>query len=515
MKTIDDFGIVLFRVVSVFAGFVCLFPAHATASFQGLGDLPGGDFFSVARSVSADGSTVVGESISASGIEAFRWTFAGGMAGLGDLPGGIFESIAQGVSEDGSVVVGASRSDPYYEYWEAFRWVDLNNNDLVDADERLDVRPEFALGDLPGGAFISAAADISHDGSVIAGQGHSDSGFEAFRWVDLNGNNVVDANERLDHPGNHGMFGLGDLPGGSFLSAGYGISADGSFLTGQGESVSGNEAFHWVDLNANGLVDENEKLELHPEFALGDLPGGMFNSLAWGISSDGSTVVGYSYSGTHHEAFRWTNEGGMVGLNPIPGEHSVAWDASADGSVVVGSVGGHAFIWDQTNGIRDLRDVLVTDYGLDLTGWALGHAMGISDDGLTIVGYGTNPSGQMEGWIATIPPPTPAEQIQEILDFVDDSIIAGILVGVGPGKSADNRLKVVVNMLEEVQSLIEAELFSEACIQLQDVYKKCDGQSPPPDTITGSATIELAERIESLLDSLSCLSAPDLGFTDS
>ncbi|TKJ32311.1 MAG: hypothetical protein CEE38_23425 [Planctomycetes bacterium B3_Pla] len=43
------------------------------------------------------------------------------------------------------------------------------------------------------------------------------------------------------------------------------------------------------------------------------------------------------------------------------------------------------------------------DYGLDLTGWALTYAQGISADGLTIVGYGTNPAGNIEGWIATLP----------------------------------------------------------------------------------------------------------------
>jgi hypothetical protein len=39
----------------------------ATCRFQGLGDLAGGDFFSKAYGVSADGSVVVGESYSASG----------------------------------------------------------------------------------------------------------------------------------------------------------------------------------------------------------------------------------------------------------------------------------------------------------------------------------------------------------------------------------------------------------------------------------------------------------------
>ena len=56
------------------------------AVFQGLGDLPGGNFYNQAYVVSADGSVVVGFSNTALGIEAFRWTVAGGMEDLGDLP---------------------------------------------------------------------------------------------------------------------------------------------------------------------------------------------------------------------------------------------------------------------------------------------------------------------------------------------------------------------------------------------------------------------------------------------
>jgi len=40
---------------------------------------------------------------------------------------------------------------------------------------------------------------------------------------------------------------------------------------------------------------------------------------------------------------------------------------------------------------------------LKLTGWTLSQATGISADGLTIVGFGNNPSSQNEAWIATIP----------------------------------------------------------------------------------------------------------------
>ena len=91
---------------------------------------------------------------------------------------------------------------------------------------------------------------------------------------------------------------------------------------------------------------------------------------------------------------------------PDGSSSSQANAVSTDGSVVVGDgavlIGGEAFIWDATNDMRNLRYVLVNN--LDLTGWTLALASGISDDGLTIVGTGNNSAGFTEAWIATLPP---------------------------------------------------------------------------------------------------------------
>jgi probable HAF family extracellular repeat protein len=62
--------------------------AQGQATFQGLGDPPGGLVLSEATAVSADGQVVVGVSVVAGDTaQAFRWTEASGMVGLGDLPG--------------------------------------------------------------------------------------------------------------------------------------------------------------------------------------------------------------------------------------------------------------------------------------------------------------------------------------------------------------------------------------------------------------------------------------------
>jgi hypothetical protein len=77
---------------------------------------------------------------------------------------------------------------------------------------------------------------------------------------------------------------------------------------------------------------------------------------------------------------------------------------SGDGTLVVGAgetaQGVEAFVWDSIHGMRSLQDLLTQDFGLDLTGWRLFEATGISADGRTIIGNGYNPSGTTEGWIA-------------------------------------------------------------------------------------------------------------------
>jgi hypothetical protein len=107
----------------------------------------------------------------------------------------------------------------------------------------------------------------------------------------------------------------------------------------------------------------------------------------------------------------------MIGLGDLPGGYvaSEALGVSGDGSVIVGEghsdVGTRAFVWDAVNGIRDLKVLLENDLGLDLTGWTLETAVGISDDGLTIVGQGLNAAGKHEGWLAMLSAPVIAADI--------------------------------------------------------------------------------------------------------
>jgi len=287
------------------------------------------------------------------------------MIPLGDLPGGSDFSIAYAVSEDGSFVVGYSSSkNPVGNTRnEAFRWTESGG--IV------------GLGYIGGIQLSSEAYGVSADGSVVVGwslSGDPTVKEQAFRWE------------------NDVMIPLGFLSSdNSAESYARGVSADGSVVVGYSRSEAfGNldEAFIWTE--SEGMV------------GLGDLPGGSATSKAHDVTPDGLIVVGVSNGTSGVELFRWTSAGDMEGLGSLSGGGFLS--VSADGSVIVGSSNG-AFIYTDADSIRNLQEVLENDYGLDLTGWFLSQATDISDDGTAIVGFGTNPSGDLEAWRAVLLPP--------------------------------------------------------------------------------------------------------------
>ena len=103
-----------------------------------------------------------------------------------------------------------------------------------------------------------------------------------------------------------------------------------------------------------------------------------------------------------------------------------------------------------------------------------------------------------------------SDPIEEILDFIDESVGNGTLVPVKPGKAGQGQLGALINMIEAAGNLIDADdpnLLADACTQLQDALEKTDGLAPPesaPDFVTGPAASELAVMIEVLMDSLGC-----------
>lgn len=321
-----------------------------TASLTIIGALPDGSSPREAHAVSADGVVVVGFASSLDANQVFRWTESGGVEGLGDLAGGVVAATPFGISADGGVIVGAGTTGVGSE---AFRWTrDLGMG---------------GLGDFPGEEIASFAGAVSGNGEIVVGRGNG----RAFRWTNAGG-----------------MVELDESPGTLTPWTARGVSADGSVVVGSGFSRGATEAYRWTA--ADGTV------------GLGHFPGTLKLGEALAVSADGRVVVGQCAASARgrNAAFRWSEADGLVSLfGPDPAGWSEATAASADGSVIVGWAdgtfdppGAHAFIWDAAKGMRKLADELENVHGVDLRGWELEKAFGISADGRVIVGTAHSPT---------------------------------------------------------------------------------------------------------------------------
>lgn len=341
-----------------------LITSASGATFQGLGDIPGGGILSYATALSGNGQVVVGSSTTDGPNVGFRWE-NGIMTSLGP------QAHPNALSRDGSVIAGT-----VYKPTEAFRWTGAEG--------------VVRLGFLPNAPRpVSDAGAVSSDGLIIVGSGMGASlDAQAFHWSAA-----------------AGMVGLGDIPGTLLLNANS-ISADGSVILGYGLAGQHYFPFRWT-------------AETGP-IKLTDLPE--FSGVDWQhvrLLADGSvTMFEWNDSADGYDLFRWTPVAGKTSLGHLAGLGAGATITgfSADGRVAVGSFEFHtidvsaevnysfaeSFVWDPDHGVRRLYDVLLRDVGLDVSGWAL-HAVALSDDGLSIAGNGVNPAGDGEAWIAHLP----------------------------------------------------------------------------------------------------------------
>jgi uncharacterized membrane protein len=415
------------------------------AEFSGIGFLNSNDNVSYVSAISTDGSVVGGVSYREYTLEcpehgaefhrtygrAYVWSASQGMRALEpnaeDRPG---TDVIHDVSHNGEAVFGASGGwidyfceTPIGSYDDPGHFIWTSSNGIVNGEGGIMPR-SFGRDE---GVYIGTQSVTSYWGATQAFRHTCAGGTERLGWLAW------------------GNAGIDDFHGPS--SAATGVSSDGDVVVGNSTSaasysanaydhvatftpipnppsdapdllagVYNTEAFRWT--GDSGMV------------GLGDLEGGDFGSVATGISGDGNIVIGSSAVEGGGAGFRWSEETGMVQIGGLlPGRSSQLNAVSYDGSRIVGTsiasveflpdpsyFGGGRFegvraaiIWDEDHGIRNLKDVLQQEYGLDLTGWQLHSADDISADGLTIVGNGINPLGQVEGWVvqlAPIPEPT-------------------------------------------------------------------------------------------------------------
>lgn len=97
-------------------------------------------------------------------------------------------------------------------------------------------------------------------------------------------------------------------------------------------------------------------------------------------------------------------------------------------------------------------------------------------------------------------------KIDDILDSIDEWTEGEDppLYGIGKGNSADNRLNVLENMLQNAKVLFNEGDINGACDQIMDASLKCDGQQPPPDFVAGDAAQDLHEMISVLMTDFGC-----------
>ena len=375
----------MIRISSALALLTFAGSASAQATFRGLGYLPGGLTYSEGHSLSADGLTAGGGSKMTGGIPgtlgAYAWTAELGMTPLFPPPGP--NSVAAAISADGSVLAGWADYGSFSPLGaQGFFWTSATGAVLI--------------GDLPtnpGTGLRSFVRAISAAGNILAGDGTSAQGIEAF---------IYRRDTQQFTP-------LGSLSTAAFGSWSYDITPDGSVVVGGSYAATNQlQAFRWSA--ATGMVGLPY---------LQAAPGVTPWSQAEAISANGAVIVGQCRSNASAnalEACKWTKSG-VQGIGDLPGGafQSYAYGVSADGSIIVGRAtiegipgpfgGGsapRAFIWDSANGIRDLQAVLIAA-GAELTGWSLHEARGISADGTALTGTGISSAGQFEAWYATLP----------------------------------------------------------------------------------------------------------------
>jgi uncharacterized membrane protein len=352
----------------------------------------------MAWNVSPNGQFVVG------GTPPFRWSSDTGIQWIDYLPLVVdYEQYGSGygVSNDG-MVVGSM--------WYVYRESDWNEDSQEWYSRNWARQRAFywtpgdgtkklpSVGELASALVGFQAYDISASGEVIVGcvdEYHQYSSEGPRPGLQYYGGSVV----RWER-GSHGSYSMQIADPGIDIgrteimctssppeckkAVGLAVSSDGTTIVGWRGMVS-YEYTPFLDSPFLGCVKPGRAFRL-----VGDnlqfFPGPESN-VATCVSADGRTVGG-QHRGT---PFLWSPASIIDPVaNSYPYYLSGSFPAgvSADGEVVVGSQYVNEtipWLWVEKKGVRLLRDVLENDYKLRLSGFTLGRAVAISDDGRVIV----------------------------------------------------------------------------------------------------------------------------------
>jgi probable HAF family extracellular repeat protein len=167
----------------------------------------------------------------------------------------------------------------------------------------------------------------------------------------------------------------------------YGVSDDGSVVVGHSVNVSNTTDIDWPKV---GQIDYFSSRAFYWTSVSGTQDLGSFGvDTTWAheISADGKVIVGECYIGSYAwHPFRWTAQTGMQDLGTFGTDWSAARDVSADGSVVAGySYGDCGFGYWGTFPWRWTAQTGLTCLGT-LLGYRFAEANGISANGSVVVG---------------------------------------------------------------------------------------------------------------------------------
>lgn len=315
---------------------------------------------------------------------AALWSWLKGISELDTYSQSTASGYANGISPDGRVVVGhvtTDKGDHGYEHaacaWEVGGGIKI----LPRQNEQQD----------------SFARDASFNGKIVVGDLYDrhKGDRQACYWRDMTTLHLL---ENL--PGHKG-------------STATGMSDNGRVIVGNS----------WADYD---FPDTGMLAVLWSQGgirSLGVLPGEDY-SMATAVSPNGRFVVGISGTDEYtHRAFRWGARDGLKSLDSYLNLRSCEpYAVTSGGRVAVGAcwdvwanneqgVPQQAVLWID-GGVYNLKDYLLMEHGISTDGWELNKATAISLHGKVIAGWGTNPDGLREGWIAELPSPLCREALQ-------------------------------------------------------------------------------------------------------
>ncbi|HEV7282462.1 MAG TPA: HYR domain-containing protein [Pirellulaceae bacterium] len=311
---------------------------------------------------------------------------------LGWLDSAVKQSVAMGVSPDGAMVVGHSRSTSGYD--RAFLWMSGGG-----------IRELGTLGAVSGNSYAEAVTNAI--GGIVVGHSAGPYGVvHGFRWTSPTGFVVLGAHY---HP--------------MAESRAYDISPNGEFTVGSSAYGSGPAVevpTKWTGSSPGPIFGTTY---VGVATSVNDNPFQHIAMNTWYTTAGGSPYARpiSTYAGTMgfagSEAFveSIADVPFAVGHTVLNGKfvatewymsspsflhndstvNSYARDISQNGGVTVGEVSaetsarGDAYFWRRGRAPELLKDYLVNEYGVDMTGWGrLYAANSVSADGRVIVGSG-------------------------------------------------------------------------------------------------------------------------------